>query len=290
MEIRQRRIAALARIFYQCERPAQVALAVIAFSAVICLALPPDFGSHRGFSPCLRNVRQINLALTLYNRDYGCLPPAVTVDADGRAMHCWRVQIAPYLRDVYVAEADGLEAQDTNSGWLRAWLGSKEAVSSRTKARQLTEFLSVYDYSQPWDGPTNRKLAEFRVDAFCCPNRQSTGLATTDYVAVTGPETAWPPDRLIHDADFRDGAMGTLLVVEIRDSDIPWTQPRNLPFADVALAGEGAGPNRIGGHYRSSFNACCADGSVRPVSSSTPLEVLKALFTINGHDDPGSDW
>jgi hypothetical protein len=43
------------------------------------------------------------LALAAYKDNYGCLPPAVTYDADGRAMHSWRVYILPYIerQDIY---------------------------------------------------------------------------------------------------------------------------------------------------------------------------------------------
>jgi|SRR5579863_8805582 len=279
----------LARIFYRCERPAQIAMAVIGLSVIVRFAFPPNFGSRSGMPPCLRNCRQINVALGLYNRDYGCLPPAVTFDANGRAMHSWRVLLAPYVRDLWNQDADWLEAFERSSaGW--SWR-ERRAPTARRKAAQLSQFLAAYDYSQPWDSPTNRKLAAFHVEAFSCPDRHSTGSANTDYVAVTGPETAWPADRLIHEADIRDSTMCTLLLVEIRDSNIPWTEPRDLPFADLALANEGVGPNRIGGPYRDSSNVCCADGSVRPLWSSTPPDVLKALFTINGHDGPhDDDW
>ncbi len=236
----------------------------------------------------MRNLRQIGLAVFQYNHDYGCLPPAVTFDADGRPMHSWRVLVAPYLRDIWNYEAEWLAVYESgSSGWDRREL---RAPAARRKASQLSEFLAAYDYSQPWDSPPNRKLADVPMEAFCCPDRHSPGSANTNYVAVTGPETAWPADRLIHESDIRDGSVNTLLLVEIRNSNILWTEPRDLPFADAALAGDGNAPNGIGGPYRDASNVYCADGSVRPLFSATSPEVLKALFTINGHDGPGTEW
>lgn len=69
---------------------------------------------------CLNNLRHIELALHNYHNAHGCFPPAYIVDESGRPMHSWRV-LLPYLE--------------------------QEALYDQ------------YDFSEPWDGPNNRKLA-----------------------------------------------------------------------------------------------------------------------------------
>ena len=48
---------------------------------------------------CVDNLKQIALALNNYEQEYNALPPAYTVDADGRPLHSWRTLILPYLEE-----------------------------------------------------------------------------------------------------------------------------------------------------------------------------------------------
>ena len=43
------------------------------------------------------NLKQIALALLNYEQAHHALPPAYTVDAQGRPLHSWRTLILPYL-------------------------------------------------------------------------------------------------------------------------------------------------------------------------------------------------
>ena len=46
---------------------------------------------------CVNNLKQIALALFNYESAYNALPPAYTVDAEGKPLHSWRTLILPYL-------------------------------------------------------------------------------------------------------------------------------------------------------------------------------------------------
>src|SRR5262249_20258199 len=46
---------------------------------------------------CTNNLKQIALALYNYEQEHKALPPAYTVDANGRPLHSWRTLILPYL-------------------------------------------------------------------------------------------------------------------------------------------------------------------------------------------------
>jgi prepilin-type processing-associated H-X9-DG protein len=196
-------------------------------------------------------------------------------------MHSWRALIAPYLRDRWEEEASWLEAHRMNFGYWESRDFSSRAAAARNKARQLTDFLATYDFAEPWNGPTNLRLAKDRVDAFVCPDNESSQSANTNYVAIVGEETAWRESRSTKLADIRDGSVRTALVVEISDSTIPWTQPADVPFSRVTFEINNGAPNHIGNRSGRGANYFFADGSVTYLETPAP-DILKVIFTIDG--------
>ena len=75
---------------------------------------------------CANNLKQIALALRNYESVYHALPPAYTVDAEGKPLHSWRTLILPYLE--------------------------QQALYDKI------------DLSKPWDDPANKEAYE--TDAF----------------------------------------------------------------------------------------------------------------------------
>src|SRR5689334_22115089 len=101
-------------------------------------------------------------------------------------MHSWRVLILPFL--------------------------DQKAIYDR------------YRFDEPWDGPNNRKLHDLVVSAYACPSHPNPGHATT-YVAVVGPETAWPGAESRRLDEITDGHDRTIRVVEIASPSIHWMEP-----------------------------------------------------------------
>ncbi|MFH1923215.1 MAG: DUF1559 domain-containing protein, partial [Planctomycetota bacterium] len=154
---------------------------------LLCLLPVPGGGPAPPRSACANNLKQIGLALHNYHDDHGCFPPAYIADEDGRPMHSWRVLILPYM--------------------------------------EQGPLYDQYRFDEPWDGPNNRQLANIPVRYYACPRPGKQPSTTTNYVAIVGPDTAWPESNTTTVGDFTDGTSNTLLVVEVANSGIHWMEP-----------------------------------------------------------------
>lgn len=204
-------------------------------------------------SQCKNNLTQIGLALHNYHDAFNSLPPPYVADAKGRPMHSWRVLILPFL---------GQEA-----------------------------LYNEYRFHEPWDGPHNKLLADKGADLFRCPSDAPENATpagpTTSYVAVIGPQTMWPGDRAVNFRDVTDGLSNTLLVVEARNSGIPWMEPRDFHVSQMAptinsQSGQGISSNHVGGAH-----VLMGDGSARLLSDTLSLETIRALLTRDGGEVVG---
>ncbi len=143
---------------------------------------------------CTDRMNRITLAMLLYERDHGTLPPAYTVDTDGRPMHSWRVLVLPYL-------------------------GQKEL---HAKIR----------LDEPWDSERNRRSHGEAVPFYQCPSAGSAPGHTT-YSVVVGPEMPFDAGQGKSLSQFGPKSAHMILVVE-RLADVCWMDPtQDLPQAAV---------------------------------------------------------
>jgi hypothetical protein len=221
-------------------------LLLIVGVAVFGPTILPHVGSRPSRRPqCLNNIRNLALALHNYASSYGCLPPAFIADSEGRPMHSWRVLILPFL--------------DQN------------------------ELYGSYRFDEPWNGPNNSKLHDVIVDVFRCPEDHGRSKSNqTSYVAVVGPETIWPGDHGVRVDEVPDGLGSTLLVVEIADSGIHWSEPRDLNAADLPLVINPKSGKGISSHHPGLACVAFADGRTRTLSENTHSATISALLTIRG--------
>jgi hypothetical protein len=210
---------------------------------------------------CVHNMKQIALALHQYEQHYGSLPPAYIPDAQGKPMHSWRVLILPFM------EYEALYKQ--------------------------------YDFSEPWDGPNNRKLHDVTLPEYSCPcdPRDNRCQGMTSYVAVTGEATAWPGPRGARLSHIRDGAEKTILLVEMANSGIHWLEPRDLSFSDMDFHVNGTPRNSISSEHKTGAildfsndrepgaNVVLASGARQYLRQDLPPETVRALLTINGGEE-----
>jgi hypothetical protein len=186
-------------------------------------------------SLCLQNLKQLGIALHNYHEHFETFPPAIVRSSDGRPMHSWRVLLLPCI-------------------------GQQELYDR-------------YDFTEPWDGPNNRKLLNEMPEIYRCPNGNSVDgdRQCTSYVAVRGPRTAWPEPDAIDIPGIKDGSAQTLFLVEFDIGEIRWTEPSDLTLDEAMSRFAAHNPTRLDGHQDNYFfcwsdsgrNVLMADCTVR---------------------------
>ncbi|MBI3860570.1 MAG: DUF1559 domain-containing protein [Planctomycetia bacterium] len=167
-------------------------VAVMGIGAVLVALLLPSV--HRGREParrsqCKNNLRQIGIALHNYAERYGALPPAYTVDADGKPLHSWRTLILPFL--------------------------------------DQEPLYNSIDLSKPWDDPANAEALGTPVPPYHCPSDTSARNHTT-YLASVGPNACLRLTEPRPLSEIKDGTSNTLMVIEVpADLSVPWMSPHD---------------------------------------------------------------
>jgi type II secretory pathway pseudopilin PulG len=201
---------------------------------------------------CTNNMMQIGLALHNYESVYKSLPPAYTVDSDGNRLHSWRTLLLPYLaqNNVY----------------------------------------NQIDFSKPWDHPNNDILRELNIPTFMCPSTKLSNGYTT-YVAVVDPNGVFSGPTPNNFLDIKDGLSNTLMVVETTEAKaVHWMEPNDTDLNTFIAALTGPVPPNDRHAHPGGSVITFGDGSVRFLSSNTPVETLRAIVTLNGGETIKSDF
>ena len=197
---------------------------------------------------CAGRLKQIVVALHSYHDEYDCFPPAVVRDESGRPMHSWRVLLLPYLEE--------------------------------------GDLYKQYRFDEPWNGPNNTKLLASEVSAYVCDAARSgqrvKRVTYTSYVVVVGPRTAFPEDRCVALSDITDDHGSTILVVEVHDSGIHWTEPRDLHVTQMARGINSPRGQGISSLHQGGAHAVMADGSVQFLSDKIPPSTVHKMLSIDG--------
>lgn len=170
---------------------ATILILTVIFAGIL-LCFPINRWGPRAFeNVCSANMTRIAGALHAYQLDNdGKLPPAYLCDASGKPAHSWRVLLLKYL--------------------------DKPLYES-------------YRFEEPWDGPNNRGLLHKKPDVYCCLNlflkKGKLKDPFTNYVAVVGENSAFPGKN---SKMLNDVFIGTVLIAEVSDFNIHWTEPRDL--------------------------------------------------------------
>lgn len=179
-------------------------------------------------------LHRLVLALHAYADEHGHFPRDVR-GRDGKPLLSWRVAVLPYL------DLDFLHAQ--------------------------------FKLDEPWDGPTNKRLAAFMPDVFRAPV-QDRKAADTYYQAVSGPGALFDPGAEVTLLGVADGTVGTLALVEA-GPPVPWSKPADVAFdpdRDLTLTGP----------FTDAIHVAVADASTFRMKPKPVPDLLRAFVTRAG--------
>ena len=216
------------------------------------LILTDQFDPHGTRESSSRgNLHQIGIALHNYTEVYGTFPPAAIDDASGRPQVSWRTLLLPFVEE-----------------------------------RPLYE---KYRFDRPWNDPSNAlarttSLAVYHSNL----NRYDSGHLTS-YVVVTSrrrmrasEQTAFPGNKPVSFSDVKDDKFSTIVVVEIRNTNIEWSEPRDIDID--TLTTDLDAPNAI--DLDNGVLVAFANASTRRLPPGMTLAEFKTLLTIAGGEAP----
>ena len=191
----------------------------------------------------VNNMKQIGLAMHNYHDTTGKLPPAFTVDADGKPLHSWRVLILPHLE--------------------------QQALYSQIRL------------DEPWDSPHNRQFHS-RMPAVYRSPVDPPESNNTDYLVITGPGLIFDGPNAVSLPQISDGSSNTILLVEANARQVNWMKPGDLDIQEVGRGPKNqTGGDGISGKFPGGANVVLADGSVRFLPQAA-LSNLEEMLTIAG--------
>jgi hypothetical protein len=196
---------------------------------------------------CVDRLKRIGRAMAAYHEAHGSFPPAYLADEDGNPMHSWRVLLLPYL--------------------------------------DCQELYVQYDFDEPWDGPSNRQLATAMPEVYRCPADDGDGPNDTSYVMVVGPGTLSDGTSTTSLSDIKDGAAGTLLVVETTASGIDWLEPADLSTGRMSFRVDDGSAMGIRSNHPSGCYGLVADGTVVMLRNEQSETLIRGMTTIVGGED-----
>ncbi len=138
----------------------------------------------------MNNLKQIGLAMQLYQDVHNTFPPAASCDKQGKPLLSWRVHLLPYL------EQDALYKQ--------------------------------FHLDEAWDSPHNRTLIE-QMPAVYRSAASKAAQGRTNYVVPVAAEAMFPPGgKGIAVKEITDGTSHTIMGLEVDDDHaVVWTKPED---------------------------------------------------------------
>ena len=148
----------------------------------------------------MNNLKQLALAVMMYENTNGSYPPAYTTSKDGKPLLSWRVAMLPFLDQGPLYEQ--------------------------------------FHKDEPWDSPHNKTLLAMMPPTFRSP-RSSAAAGMTTYLGAAGPHGVFPGAKPVKIQDVTDGMSNTIMLVEVPDAAaVPWTKPDDfVPGLDNPLRG-----------------------------------------------------
>lgn len=195
-------------------------------------------------SECRANLDQIATAVSLYEIDYGCFPPAYTTNAEGDRLHSWRTLLLPYLDEETLYNSLTLE--------------------------------------EPWDSESNRPWHNVPVGVYQCPADSSGNSTDTSYVMIVGGEGVFDGGKPRKAVEVTDGVAQTILLVEMTGSGIHWMEPEDLRWEETDFTINGT--RTISSEHEGGAHVLLCDGAVEFLKEDTPSGEVRAMATRAGKE------
>lgn len=203
-------------------------------------------------SECKNNLKQLGLAAHNYHDLHGHFPLPHGQHAQNTPPYSWRVALLPLLEN--------------------------QALYDR------------YDFSEAWDAPANQPLQQISLQNYLCPTTsremEDSKRTVTDYVVAIDDEAIFTLGDPTSVAGVTDGTSQTLLFGELADSNIHWSEPRDLPMKAMSFR-LNQSKESFSSPHTGGAQFTFADGSVHFLSDETEPDVLRALLTKSGGEEIG---
>jgi len=141
---------------------------------------------------------KISYALRMYSGESKLLPPSFQIDAKTGAKTSWRVLVEPY--DRLFASKQYNAALDWNSESNLQLMNDGRSV--------------IYDLCKPM-------------------TTSDEGIIHTEFAVIAGKDTLFVADQSFSLDEIADGRENTVVVVQILNSDVPWSEPRDLELSKI---------------------------------------------------------
>ena len=166
------------------------------------------------------------------------------------------------LKAVYRLTRDGSEAHTGALAYMLPFM-EQEALYDQ------------FDKTQAWDSPANRALSERDLPVFTDPSSSDRIPGQTDFLFVVGKGTLFePPPTGMTLSSIMDGTSNTMFMVEVADSGIHWSEPRDLDISQPMALPPGNHPLvNLAVFY---------DGHTQAISINTPQQIIRNLATCAG--------
>ena len=123
-----------------------------------------------------------------------------------------------------------------------------------------------------------------------CPNdADAQNQALTSYVMVVGPLTLSSGKTYTPPAAILDGWQSTIAVAELANTDILWSEPRDLAWANMSWQINDRAQPSVSSHHPGGALVVFVDAHSQFLSNRTDPIALRALFTIAGGEPVDPD-
>ena len=189
-------------------------------------------------------LREIAIATFNYESAHRVFPNAYSVNAEGKPLLSWRVELLPFLGEANLYDQ--------------------------------------FKKDEPWDSEHNMKLLAKIPDCYSlsegpAKKGKTTVMANGGKVGMIGPPPENKPGRRrkngVGFGDIRDGSSNTLMLMEVPDEfAVEWTKPTDFA-PDLAAIKKMVGDD---------LNIAMGDGSVHRLSKGFSVETFQQMLTRAG--------